>query len=302
MKNKLIILFSSLIVIVIAFVITLKVINNNKMNNIIEEVKTDIIDKVEEFYVNFNKYKYTNSGTLNINAKYKGAHGESYPASYTYDFKLVDNNLHIGNDEGYGIQTINAQILSIINKLVSINFEDDFIKIVKKENVSNGVLVTLDSEPINKVFNTKYQNIKLLINVEGFIKKLSNYTISLDNVVIKVDNLKINIKESENEMNIILNKNGYSLVFNDIFKMNVFYLDNKNQYNIVIDNKVILIETKENEIYSVLSSEAAIYHSLELNYQFGNASINENVQYEDMNIVPLIRYLNNIDYNFGGIK
>lgn len=302
MKNKLIILFSSLIVIVIAFVITLKVINNNKMNNIIEEVKTDIIDKVEEFYVNFNKYKYTNSGTLNINAKYKGAHGEAYPASYTYDFKLVDNNLHIGNDEGYGIQTINDQILSIINKLVSINYEDDFIKIVKKENVSNGVLVTLDSEPFNKVFNTKYQNIKLLINVEGFIKKLSNYTISLDNVVIKVDNLKINIKESENEMNIILNKNGYSLVFNDIFKMNVFYLDNKNQYNIVIDNKVILIETKENEIYSVLSSEAAIYHSLELNYQFGNASINENVQYEDMNIVPLIRYLNNIDYNFGGIK
>ena len=63
-----------------------------------------------------------------------------------------------------------------------------------------------------------------------------------------------------------------------------------------------VIKTKENEIYSVLSSEAAIYHSLELNYQFGNASINENVQYEDMNIVPLIRYLNNIDYNFGGIK
>ena len=62
----------------------------------------------------------------------------------------------------------------------------DCIKIVKKENVSNGVLVTLDSEPINKVFNTKYQNIKLLINPSKCINSSSpmdsipEYKISTD--------------------------------------------------------------------------------------------------------------------------
>ena len=302
MKNKLIIILSSLIVIVIAFVITIKIINNNKMNNIIEEVKNDIAFKVEDFYVHFNKYTYTNMGSLNINAKYKGAHGEAYPANYTYDFKLVDYNLYIGDDIGYGIQTIDEQIINVINSLSSIKYQDDFIKIVNTEEVNDGVIITLDNELFNKVFNTKYDNIKLLINVEGFIKELSSYTLTLDDVVIKVNDLKINIKESSNEINIILNKNGYSLSLNDKLKMNVFYLDNKNQYNIVINDKVILIETRDNEIYSVLSSEAAIYHSLELTYKFGIANINENIQYDDMNIVPLIRYLNNIDYNFGGIK
>lgn len=297
MKNKLIILFSSFIVTVIVFVITLKVINNKKIDNIIEDVNKDIVNKVDDFYNHINKYRYTNTGSLNINAKYKGAHGEAYPANYLYDFELINGSMYIGDETGYGIQTIDKQIINIINKIEDINYNNNFIKIVKKDNIPDGILLTLDNELFNKVFNTKYQNINLKINIDGFIKKLNNYILTLDNIVIKVDDLRINIKESNNQINIILNKNGYSLVLNDKLKMNVFYLDNKNQYNIVINNKVILVETKENEIYLVLSNEAAIYHSLELIFKFGSSSINKDIKYEDMNVIPLIRYLKNIDFN-----
>lgn len=298
MKKKIFIIASIVVSLIVIAFISIAIIQNityeksfnvaiNRINNLLRDTKKYL-----------SKYNYNLEGNVKVNAKYKGAHGEIYPSYFQYTF-LIDeekNNLTFENNGWYFTKDIDTSIIKIFNN-INIDNLDKIINVKEKSIKSNKIDILLENDNINKILGTNFKNTKMTIETYGIIiKKVSAINLILDDIKINYKDGTILISKDNNKLRIKLNSLGYSLNINDNLKMNVFLNEDKDQYNIVIYDKVFYLECLNNKVNFSTNTEAAIYNGLDLEIIFDNIDLNQKMETEEKEI-PIFRYFNELNFN-----
>ena len=83
------------------------------------------IDLLREGLNYLGKRNYKTSGTLDVTAKYKGAHGEHYPGFFNYLFETnLENGIYtvsIGNKDGYVTKQYELELFELVQNLKEVN-------------------------------------------------------------------------------------------------------------------------------------------------------------------------------------
>lgn len=297
MKRKIIIIICILLFIVImtTFVVQKLTYNNsyniaiNRVNNLLMEIKK---------YT--QKFNYNLEGNINVTAKYKGAHGESYPANFQYIY-LIDEQNETLTLENNGIYFEKKLNMDFINNLSKVDYDnlDSLISVNKKSTQNNKIYVSINEKKINEILGTAFKDANIIIETSGIIlKKVDVIKINLDDMKIYYKDGKILINKDNNKIKIDLNSSGFSFNVNDKLKMNVFINNDKDQYNIVINEKVFYIECFKDKILFSTSSEAVIYNGLDLEITFNNIELKRREVIEE-NDIPIFRYFNEMKFDIG---
>ncbi len=309
MKKKKII-FISIISIIIIIIILTSIYHNNK---IYQNYEKQIQAKIEEIYNNIYSYNYKDSGHIDLVANYRGAHGEANPANFSYDFKLTNTSLTLGNSDGYHTEGISDDYKTYAdNTLKELNnyTVEDYKNIISHniiaESKNNKLIITLDKDYINKIFNSNFTNITLTFNLKGLIyKKVDNLTLNIkytydgnniDNNLTISSDLKTIIGEINNlDFRYYENSNGFSISYDTVFKLNKIEYDNYNEINIVFSSYSVTLDLYKDYIDFYVSGEAAIYKGLTMKITFTD-DININQDNEiDGHSIPIIRYFTNLN-------
>lgn len=281
MKKKIIII-SSIVIVMVLMLITILFINNKKSTTN-EEMINNAVTNTKNLIKYTNKNNLTSSGVLNINAKYKGAHGEHYPKEFVYNFNTrIENDSYIvtiGNDAGYFEKEYQVPGLILMNTIKNINPSSIDKIFTSKINV----------EELNKVLNTNYNECSYDIN--------DTLTIKCDNDYIEFNNNTIKINYNNNIFRIDISEKMFSVTINDLLKMNAFYYDDMTRYNVVLNNNVIYFETSSNKLYLNSTSEAAIYNAMEVTVDYKEVNIDKSTKVNEIEI-PIFRYFNELDLNY----
>lgn len=279
-----------LILLIIINIFTLIFVYNSCF--ISRESKT-LLNNYKELYNYLNTHESFSSGTIEVIANYRGAHGENYPNFFNFDYINEDNTVTFTNSSGSLKYSYDNEISNIINILKNMS-SSELEKIIKYKN--NKVLI--DKDKLNELTKQNFKNVEVRFNYHGLVRKLDNIEITLDGLNMIIKDKVIEITYNNNVIKITLNSSGYSLNINDILKMNAFLNEYKNTYSIIIKDKVFHVEYSNEELVIKALSEGAIYNGLDLhvknkeNVNINNDSILTN---DD---VPIIRYYNNIDIEF----
>lgn len=281
MNKKTIVIFSIAIAI-LSLLITIILINNNSSKTK-EEMLNKAKNSIKELIKYTNKNDFKKSGVLNVNAKYKGAHGEHYPKEFVYNFKtnIEDDNytVIIGNEEGYFKKTYKAPGVNLMNKIK--NIDPSSIDKIFKTNI--------DIKELNKILDTDYKKCSYKYEEEIMI--------ICDDDYIEFAPSSIKIKYLNNLFRIDTNEKMSSVTINDKLKMNAFYNDNMTKYNVVLNNNVIYFETYKNKLYLNSTSQAAIYNAMEVTVDYKDVAIDETKLINEIEI-PIFRYFNELDLNY----
>lgn len=247
----------------------------------------------EVLYKYLNNHESINSGTIEVNAKYRGAHGENYPNYFNLDYLNETGKVTFSNNSGFLEYSYNNEIQNKINIIKNLKLSD-LKKIIKIKN--NKIIV--DKEQLNLLTNQNFKTVEINFNSHGLIKRIDNIEITLDELkLIKKDRV-IEITYNNNLIRITLNSSGYNLNINDILKMNAFINDYKNTYSIIIKDKVFHVEYSDENLIIKALSEGSIYNGMDLIVKKkDNISINKN-NILTTDEIPIIRYYSNVDINF----
>lgn len=264
----------------------------NNDTEIKKYVLNDINEKIDfigssarNISINFNK-----TGVIKLNALYKGAHGESNPSDFSYNFSSSDENISIENSDGYMDFNI-SKVVDVINTLSSLKtIEPEMI--ISSKNRIDDIKYILDKDIINDVYGVSFKNISIDIKTEGFIKKVKTYSINLDDIEICVTDKKI-VVSGKNSITFTIGDKGYSLNINDKLKMNVI---DENKYNILINGTSLFLELNEKSFYISALSSHAIYNSLEINGTFENVNLDRN-NIADKSLNPIYRYFSEVSFD-----
>ena len=254
-ENCIFVLFS----IVASFICLYNIYNDE------ERIKSDVIDSINKNISLISEYarnlsiNFDKSGTVKLNALYKGAHGESNPNEFNYNFKMDNGIITLENEQGF----VNYDLSKIYNLVNTFSSIKSFAK-------------------------------ELLIEVKttGFIQKVKEYVIVLDDYKISTRKNKIVIQGKDNKITLTTSNKGYSLNINDKLKVNVidFY-----QYNIFINGTSLFMELTDNNFYLNALTTHAIYNALEITGTYDNVSISK-TQEAKKEENPVNRYFNEVDF------
>ena len=106
-ENFIFVLFS----IVASFICLYNIYNDE------EKIKSDVIDSINKNISLISEYarnlsiNFDKSGTVKLNALYKGAHGESNPNEFNYNFKMDNGIITLENEQGF----VNYDLSKIYN-------------------------------------------------------------------------------------------------------------------------------------------------------------------------------------------
>lgn len=291
MKRKLTIIISILIALLLIISIYIVIINNGYTNRQID----NFIDRYEEFYKYISMHPIYDEGTLDINANYRGAHGENYPNRFVFDYKLDNSNIIFSNGDGYREYGYDNKIFEFIKNIRKLD-KNTLRKIIDESKIE-GNRIIIDREKINDITDLSIDNMSITFESENIVKRLKRIVIDIDNMEISIqgDNIKINYKD--NVININKNSAGYYLSINDNLKMNAFLNDNKNTYSIIIKDKVLRVEVSDTELIVFGGFESAIYNSIEITSNKNKSNIVKNRELE-LNDIPVLRYFTNADLSF----
>lgn len=309
MNKKKVILISIIIVIVIVIIIT-SIYHNNK---IYKNYEKQLEDKIEKIYNDINSYDYKGTGHIDLVANYRGAHGEANPANFNYDFNLTNTSLTLGNSDGYytiGIPDDYKTYADNSIKELSSYTIDDYKNIlshnIKVENNKNKLVITLDKDYINELFNSNFSSIKLTFNLKGLLyKNVDNITLNIkytydgnniDNNLTISSDLKTIIGEINNlDFRYYENSNGFSISYDTLFKLNKIEYDNYNEINIVFSSYSATLDLYKDYVDFYVSGEAAIYKGLTMKITFDdNININK-ANLIDGHSIPIVRYFTNLN-------
>lgn len=291
MKKKITIIISILIVLLLVCIVNILFINNGYINRQIDNFKSEY----ELFYNNINKFPIYDEGKLDINANYRGAHGENNPNRFVFDYKLDNSIVSFSNEVGFKDYEYDNKITELIKGIRKIDV-NTLEEILKESKIENNKLI-IDEKKINNITNFNIENISITFESTNIIKKLKRIVINIDDVKISIEDKIINIDYKDNHINVKINSSGYYLSINDTLKMNAFINDNKNTYSIVIGDKVLRVEVSDNELKVLGGFESAIYNSIEITATKGKTNIVKNNELE-LNDVPILRYFTNTDLSF----
>lgn len=263
--------------------------NDKIKDEVINEINENI-NKLGEFSRNIN-INFNRSGYLKLNALYKGAHGESNPSEFNYNFKMNDGLFLIENEDGY----VSFDFKTISQVINTFGYMKELAKeLIIDENISeNKITYKLDHYIINEIYSTDFKSISIEVNTKGFIRKIDDFKIRIDDNMISIKNKKIELKNKNNRVTISLGNKGYSLNINDKLKMNVV---NYYQYNILINDTSLFLELTDTGFYLTALTPHAIYNALELTADYSELDLTFN-KLSERKENPLVRYFDKVDFN-----
>lgn len=289
MRKKVILVSIGIIILLLIAIISIIIINNNRIETkAIELINTHIKD-IGSFV---NKYDIKTNGIVEVKANYKGAHGESYPADFIYNYELSDK-LYF-EDKKYTYLDINNQVLNIIKNLRNVN-KLDASKYDKRSSKGNVITYTYNANTINEVLNSNYNSVKLKIFTKGLYKVIDHIEVDLDTCKIVVDKKEISITYNNNDIDIIKNDAGYYLDVNGKLKCNIFVNDDNYTFSIVLNNAVYYLEIREDELIIKFNSSAAIYNSIDMHVKYEENKLSKNKLDDNFLDNPILRYLSKSD-------
>lgn len=285
MKKDIMLIISVIVAVLIIIISSIVMFNNSKL-----EIKAlKVIDThVKDINSFVNKYEVMNNGIIQVQANYKGAHGESYPTEFTYNYELSDK-LYFENEE-YSYLDVNDDLLNIIKSIKKIG--DFNVNNYKKKTVNNKVITYYyDVKDINKIFNTDFKKAEIKVFTKGIYKIIDYIEVDLDECKIRVDKKNINISYDKNDIDIIKNDAGYYLSINGKLKCNIFVNDDNYSLSIVLNNSVYYLEISNAGLVIKFTSTSAIYNNIDIKVKYGNNQVTKNVLSNDFDDNPIIRYL-----------
>lgn len=255
---------------------------------VINDLNEKII-KVGDYARNIN-ISFNKTGKIKLNALYKGAHGESNPSEFNYNFSLNDGVYIVEDEDGFleFDMSILTKIIDTFASLKTLELE----LIVNKTTKNNIIVYELDKDIINQIYSTDFKTITIDVKTNGFIKQVSSYSLRLDDYVININDKKIEVN-GKNNITLTFGNKGYSLNINDKLKMNVI---NYYQYNILINDTSLFLELTDEGFYLSALTTHAIYNSLEITGVYENADIEKNKEVDPI-LNPLYRYFNEVSFD-----
>lgn len=255
---------------------------------VINDLNEKII-KVGDYARNIN-ISFNKTGKIKLNALYKGAHGESNPSEFNYNFSL-DNGIYIVENEDGFLEFDMSILTKIIDTFASLKTLEPEL-IVNKTTKNNNIVYELDKDIINQIYSTNFKTITIDVKTNGFIKQVSSYSLRLDDYVININDKKIEVN-GKNNITLTFGNKGYSLNINDKLKMNVI---NYYQYNILINDTSLFLELTDEGFYLSALTTHAIYNSLEITGVYENVDIEKNKEVDPI-LNPLYRYFNEVSFD-----
>ena len=255
---------------------------------VINDLNEKII-KVGDYARNIN-ISFNKTGKIKLNALYKGAHGESNPSEFNYNFSL-DNGIYIVENEDGFLEFDMSILTKIIDTFASLKTLEPEL-IVNKTTKNNIIVYELDKDIINQIYSTDFKTITIDVKTNGFIKQVSSYSLRLDDYVININDKKIEVN-GKNNITLTFGNKGYSLNINDKLKMKVI---NYYQYNILINDTSLFLELTDEGFYLSALTTHAIYNSLEITGVYENADIEKNKEVDPI-LNPLYRYFNEVSFD-----
>ncbi len=255
---------------------------------VINDLNEKII-KVRDYARNIN-ISFNKTGKIKLNALYKGAHGESNPSEFNYNFSLNNGVYIIENEDGF-LEFDMSILTKIIDTFASLKTLEPEL-IVNKTTKNNNIIYELDKDIINQIYSTDFKTITIDVKTNGFIKQVSGYSLRLDDYVVNINDKKIEVN-GKNNITLTFGNKGYSLNINDKLKMNVI---NYYQYNILINDTSLFLELTDEGFYLSALTTHAIYNSLEITGVYENADIEKNKEVDPI-LNPLYRYFNEVSFD-----
>lgn len=255
---------------------------------VINDLNEKII-KVGDYARNIN-ISFNKTGKIKLNALYKGAHGESNPSEFNYNFSL-NNGVYIVENEDSFLEFDMSILTKIIDTFASLKTLEPEL-IVNKTTKNNNIVYELDKDIINQIYSTDFKTITIDVKTNGFIKQVSSYSLRLDDYVVNINDKKIEVN-GKNNITLTFGNKGYSLNINDKLKMNVI---NYYQYNILINDTSLFLELTDEGFYLSALTTHAIYNSLEITGVYENADIEKNKEVDPI-LNPLYRYFNEVSFD-----
>lgn len=255
---------------------------------VINDLNEKII-KVGDYARNIN-ISFNKTGKIKLNALYKGAHGESNPSEFNYNFSLNNGVYIVENDDGF-LEFDMSILTKIIDTFASLKTLEPEL-IVNKTTKNNNIIYELDKDIINQIYSTDFKTITIDVKTNGFIKQVSGYSLRFDDYVVNINDKKIEVN-GKNNITLTFGNKGYSLNINDKLKMNVI---NYYQYNILINDTSLFLELTDEGFYLSALTTHAIYNSLEITGVYENADIEKNKEVDPI-LNPLYRYFDEVSFD-----
>lgn len=257
-------------------------------DHVINDLNEKII-KVGDYARNIN-ISFNKTGKIKLNALYKGAHGESNPSEFNYNFSLNNGVYIVENEDGF-LEFDMSILTKIIDTFASLKTLEPEL-IVNKTTKNNNIVYELDKDIINQIYSTDFKTITIDVKTNGFIKQVLGYSLRLDDYVVNINDKKIEVN-GKNNITLTFGNKGYSLNINDKLKMNVI---NYYQYNILINDTSLFLELTDEGFYLSALTTHAIYNSLEITGVYENADIEKNKEVDPI-LNPLYRYFNEVSFD-----
>lgn len=291
-ENKIKIILCSILAVISIFALTML---NFRSSSLTEDVINKLNDSINSLDKYANKFTIPLKGKVAMKANYKGAHGESFPREFNFNYVLEGNILYFSNDEGYNKLELNKELVDFFNTFYTKGVHDDIYYVVfeAKEEKDDGTSInaSLDISRINEYFDSNFKKAELTINKKNIISnEVKDVTLSIDDYIITIDNNKYKIMYNDQIIDTNIVNNGYSLSVNNNVNMNVTYEKNVDNYNIVVDNFVYSLDISNNNVKFMANTRASVYNSIEVDFM-GDEDVTVEKRNESSIINnPLTRY------------
>ncbi len=288
MKRKVIVVITLSLVITVSLVLYNFMYFSKKetINYVTNEIKTSL-DLINDIV---GKFPVKNTGTVEVTANYKGAHGENYPAVFNYNYELSDK-LYLENGE-FGYINIDSNLKKMVNIFLNLKKLDLTNYEISKSD--DKYILTYDEKAINEVLKTTFNKINVSIEAKDIFKKEKNIQIDLDDIHIDILKKDIVIKYQGILTYISLDSNLCYLNVNNKLKMNLFMKDNYSS-NIVWNGQVYTLLLEDEGFLLKFNTSASIYNSISMTFKYEDVILNKNNKLENFKDNPIIRYISESD-------
>lgn len=288
MKKKVIVVITLSLVITVSLVLYNFMYFSKKetINYVTNEIKTSL-DLINDIV---GKFPVKNTGTVEVTANYKGAHGENYPAVFNYNYELSDK-LYLENGE-FGYINIDSNLKKMVNIFLNLKKLDLTNYEISKSD--DKYILTYDEKAINEVLKTTFNKINVSIEAKDIFKKEKNIQIDLDDIHIDILKKDIVIKYQGILTYISLDSNLCYLNINNKLKMNLFMKDNFSS-NIVWNGQVYSLFLEDEGFLLKFNTSASIYNSVSMTFKYDDVILNKNNKLENFKDNPIIRYISESD-------
>ncbi len=297
MRKK--ILLGLFVIVFYIYFLSAFLINNYREAYLVNRSLSLISSYSEKLHESVGRYDVGLTGTIDVKANYKGAHGENYPAQYNYNFEVSDKLYFEDTSLSYfDINTEWLKVFSVLGRLKNL----DLKKYLDITTEKNDIVVSYDAKYINDILGSEFENTYVKIHTRGITRKFDKIVITLDEIVVTINDKEIIVNSDGNEIRIVPNDAGFFIAINNILKGNIFVNDDNCSGSLVIGDRVYYFEVSGDNAIVKFSNEASIYNSIEMNVHFSKLELKKMSVSANFDDNPIIRYLSEARYSLWNPK